>query len=161
MRNPKFKKIVPNYRKNILEVTLQEGEKNHGYSLPFSAFGDKKIGLKNRFISIEIDRELDRQAVSFILQDGSKGDFPADLVLYYCDPDYEWSPLNQIKKSIRDKLRQSGISLRVLADLLKTSPSQVVRLLDSKGLSKQFLQLSHMAALVGYQIQWQLKKKAA
>ena len=161
MRNPQFKKIIPNYKKNILEVTLQEGRKHNRYEMPFSIFRDKKIGLKNKFVSLDIDEALDGQAVTFILQDGAKGDFPADLVLYYCDPTYQWSPLNQIKQAIKDKLKQSKVSIRVLANLLKTSPSQVLRLLNSTELSKQFLQLSHIAEVVGCQIQWQLKKKAA
>lgn len=161
MRNPRFKKIIPNYKKKVLEVSLLEGKKARNFRLPFSAFGDKKISSKNRFVSISIEKELGRQGASFVLQDGSKGDFPADLVLYYCDPKYEWSPFNQLKRAIHDKLKKSGISLRVLADLLRTSPSQVIRLLDRDVLSKQVLQLFRMAEIAGYQVRFHLKKKMA
>jgi len=119
MRNPKFKEIKPNYRKNVLEVTLRDGKKIKSYSLPFAVFRDVKISSRNRFTSITIDRELGDQAVSFVLEDGSKGDFPADLVLYYCDPTYHWSPLNQLKSALKDEISTSRLSVRVIADALE------------------------------------------
>ena len=161
MRNPKFKEIRPNYRRNVLEITLAEGRKAKRYNLPFAAFRDKKISSKNRFSSIQIDRELGNQAVSFVLEDGSEGDFPADFVLYYCDPTYDWSPINQLKRALKDKLGTSKLSVRVLADALDTSPSQVIRLLEENKVSKQIAQLFRLAELAGYQIEFNLKKKKA
>ena len=108
---------------------LREGSKTKKYNLPFSAFGSRKIHGKNRFTSIGIDRELGGQAVSFVLDDGIKGEFPADFVLYHCDPTYDWSPINQLKRALRDKLGTSKLSGRVIADVLNMSPSQVVQLL--------------------------------
>ena len=161
MRNPKFKTIKPNYKKNVLEVTLQEGRKTSKYSLPFGVFRDHKISVENKFKEIEIDPELRGQGASFILADGTKGDFPADLVLYYCDPSYDWSPVNQLKKSLKDKLKASKLSIRVLADALNTSPAQVMRLLEENKVSKQLMQLFQLAELAGYHIEFQLKKKSA
>ncbi|MBI2992449.1 MAG: hypothetical protein HYY47_10000 [Deltaproteobacteria bacterium] len=161
MRNPKFKQIRPNYRRNVLEIVLVEGRKATKYSLPFAVFQNKKISSKNRFSSITIDGELGNQAVSFVLEDGSKGDFPADFVLYYCDPTYDWSPINQLKRALKDKLGTSKLSVRVLADALNTSPSQVVRLLQENRVSKQIAQLFRLAELAGYQVEFSLKKKKA
>lgn len=161
MRNSEFKEIKPNYRRSVLEITLREGRKTKQYSLPFAVFGDKRIHSKNRFASITIDRELGNQAVSFVLEDGSKGDFPADFVLYHCDPTYDWSPINQLKRALRDKLGASKLSVRVIADALNTSPSQVVRLLEEDKVSKQLVQLFRLAELAGYKIEFNLKKKKA
>lgn len=161
MKNPKFKQIKPNYRKEVLEIALAEGRKVRHYRLPFAVFRDKNIGGKNRFASITIERELGDQGVSFVLEDASRGDFPADLVLYYCDPSYHWSPLNQLKRALKDTLHAHRLSLRVLADALNTSPSQVVRLLQENKGSKQIAQLFHLAELAGYQIEFSLKKKKA
>jgi len=136
MRNPKFKVVRPNYRKGVLEVTLQEGKKSKSYSLPFAVFRDMKIGSRNRFRSITIDRELGDQALSFVLQDGSKGDFPADFVLYYCDPTYHWALIHQLKRALKGRLVASQLSVRVLADALHPSPSQVARLLQENKISK-------------------------
>ena len=161
MRTPVFKEVKPNYRKRVLEITLREGRRARKYNLSFAVFEDKKIDSKNRFASIAIDRELGDQAASFILEDGSRGDFPADFVLYHCDPSYDWSPVNQLKKALKDKIGASKLSVRVLADALKTSPSQVVRLLEENKVSKQLLQLFKLAELAGYQIEFNLKKKKA
>jgi hypothetical protein len=161
MRNAKFKDIRPNYRKGVLEITLQEGRKSKSYGLPFAVFRDVRIGRKNRFRSITIDRELGDQAVYFVLEDGSEGDFPADFVLYYCDPTYHWSPINQLKRALKGRLAASRLSVRVLADALNTSPSQVVRLLQENKISKQIVQLFQLAELAGYEIEFSLKKKRA
>jgi len=161
MRNPRFRKISPNYRKRVLEITLQEGRKAKKYSLPFSAFGNNKVHSKNRFASIAVNRELGDQAVSFVLEDGTKGDFPADFVLYHCDPTYDWSPINQLKRALKDSVGTSKLSIRVIADALNTSPSQVVRLLQENKASKQLLQLFRLAELAGYRVEISLRKKKA
>lgn len=161
MRNPVFTRITPNYRKHVLEITLREGTRTTKYSLPFSAFENVRINRKNRFTSIAIDCELGSQAALYVLEDGTRGDFPADFVLYHCDPTYDWSPINQLKRALKDKLGRSNLSVRVLADALKTSPSQVVRLLEENKVSKQLLQLFRLADLAGYEIQFNLKKKKA
>jgi hypothetical protein len=161
MRNPRFKALKPNYRKKVLEVVLQEGKKMTRYSLPFAVISGKNISAKNRFRSIEIDRELNDHGASFALEDGTRGDFPADLVLYYCDPAYDWSPINQLKRALKDKLAASRLSVRVLADALNTSPSQVVRILEENRASRQLLQLIQLAELAGYRIEFKLKRMTA
>ena len=161
MRTPTFKAIKPNYRKNVLEVTLQEGRRLTRYSLPFAVFKGKRIGARNRFVSIDIDEELGRQGATFVTADGTRGDLPADLVLYHCDPTYDWSPINQLKRVLRDKLGASKLSVRVLADALRTSPSQVVRVLEENRGSKQLLQLLKLAELAGYRVTFTLKRKPA
>ena len=160
-RNPKFTAIRPNYRKSVLEVTLQEGRKRARYNLPFSAFKGKRISSRNRLVSIDIDEELGGQGATFVLADGTRGDLPADFVLYVCDPTYDWSPINQLKRVLRDKLDASDLSVRVLADALRTSPSQVVRLLEENRGSKQLLQLLKLADLAGYRVTFTLKRKPA
>jgi hypothetical protein len=161
MRNPTFKTIKPNYRKGVLEITLREGRKLSRYNLPFAAIKGKRISARNRFMSIDIDEELMRQGATFVLTDGTRGDLPADLVLYYCDPSYDWSPINQLKRVVRDKLDASQLSVRVLADALKTSPSQVLRLLEENRGSKQLVQLLKLAELAGYRVTFTLKRKPA
>ena len=161
MRNPKFKAIRPNYRRRVLEVTLQEGRKMTRYNLPFAALKGRRISSANRFASINIDQELGRQGATFVLADGTRGDLPADLVLYYCDPTYDWSPINQLKHVLRDKLEASNLSVRGLADALRTSPSQVMRLLEENRGSKQLVQLLKLAELAGYRVSFILKRKPA
>jgi hypothetical protein len=120
-----------------------------------------KIGPKNRFDSITIEADLGGQAAAFVLQDGTRGDFSADLVLYYLDPAYQWSPINQLKRALKSRISNSKLSFRVMADALNTSPAQVVRLLQENRASKQFLQLTKLAQIAGYDIEIRLKKRTA
>ena len=161
MRNPRFKQITPNYRKRVLEVVLREGRTLNRYNLPFAVFTGLKIGTGNRFASITIEKDLAEQGATFVLEDGTRGDFPADFVLYYSDPTYRWSPINQLKRELKNKIAHAKLSLRVLADALNTSPSQVVRLLEESRGSKQFMQLSKLAQIAGYDIEITLKKRTA
>ncbi len=161
MRNPTFEAIKPNYRKGVLEITLRERRKLTRYTLPFAALNGTRVSAKNRFASIDIDQELGRQGATFVMTDGTRGDLPADFVLYYCDPTYDWSPVNQLKRVLREKLDESRLSVRVLADALNTSPSQVVRLLEENRGSKQLLQLFKLAELAGYRVTFTLKRKQA
>jgi hypothetical protein len=161
MRNAKFKDIRPNYRKNLLEIVLLEGRRCRSYSLPFSLVGATKANARNRFARIDIEKELASHGVSYVLQDGTKGDFPSDLVLYHCEPSYDWSPVNQLKRALKNELGKSKLSVRVLADALRTSPTQVVRLLEENRASKQLLQLFKLAELAGYRIEFRLRKKPA
>lgn len=161
MRNAKFKDVRPNYRKNLLEITLLEGRQCRSYTLPFSLVGATKANARNRFARIDIEEELASQGVSYVLQDGTKGDFPSDLVLYHCDPSYDWSPVNQLKRALKNELGKSNLSVRVLAEALRTSPTQVVRLLEENRASKQLLQLFKLAELAGYRIEFRLRKKPA
>ena len=111
MRNPKFKQITPNYRKRVLEVVLREGRRLNRYNLPFAVFTGIKIGSDNRFASITIEADLAEQGATFVLEDGTREDFPADFVLYYSDPAYQWSPINQLKRALRSKISDSKLSI--------------------------------------------------
>lgn len=153
--------MTANYRKNALEIVLKEGKRTSAYCLPFAVFRDHSISARNRFKSIEVDTELGSQSVSFELDDGSRGDFPADWVLYYCDPSYDWSPLNQLKKALKSELKASKLSVRVLADALRTSPAQVMRLLAEDRAAKQLGQLFQLAELAGYRVELKLRKRVA
>jgi hypothetical protein len=161
MRNPRFRQITPNYRKRVLEIVLREGRTLSRYSLPFAVFTGLKIGPNNRFVSLKIEADVAEQGATFVLEDGTRGDFPADFVLYYSDPTYQWSPINQLKRALKSKISDSKLSLRVLADALNTSPAQVVRLLQENRASKQFLQLFKLAQIAGYNIEFTLKKRTA
>lgn len=161
MRNPVFKAIEPNYRRRVLEVRLQEGRRSASYVLPFSALRGIDVSPTNRLTSIRIDAELGRQAATLRTADGATTDLPADFVLYYCDPGYDWSPINQLKRAVRERVYASKLSWRVLADALETSPTQVMRLLEPDRGAKQLVQLFKLAELAGYHVTLSLKKRPA
>ena len=161
MTDPKFRRIKPNYRKNAFEVTLQEGRTRKNYVLPFSVLIPSTAGRDNRVTSIVIDKELRETVVLFMLEDGSKGEFPSDIVLYYCEPSYEWSPVNQIKRALNGKLGKSKLSARVVADGLRIYPTEILRLLQGNFASAHFPEVIRLAELAGYRIEFKLKKTPA
>ena len=161
MNKIRINSIIPNYRKKVLVICLQTGRNKKEYNLPFSAFKGMQIGVKNPFIKISIEKDLASQSASFILKNGKKGDFHADFVLYHCEPDYDWSPINQLKKTLKDRLNEANISIRLLAKALNTSPSQVERLLEVGKTSKQLLQLSKAAEIAGFHLDFTLKERRA
>lgn len=154
-----FESVTPNYHRKVLQIVLRHGTKQQTYRLPFSVFKGLSISTQNKFATLNICNELDKKAVEFTLQNGKHGDFPTDFVLYHCEPDYEWAPLNQVKTALKETLRQSGISLRTVADALKTSPVQVMRLFKTNQMAKQWLQLGQVARVLGYRIELKLKKQ--
>lgn len=158
MRQNKFLHVSPNYHRRTLDVVILRSKKKMAYSLPFAVLKNLRISRENPFTSLKVDKELGSESVSFVLKNGQRGDFHADLVLYYCDPDYEWSPLNQVRATLKEALESSRISIRVLADLLDTSPSQVVRLLEETKMPRQLLQLERLASIAGYSLKVELKK---
>jgi len=159
MKSLKIISAVPNYRKKALQIVLRKGSTNHSYELPFSAFKGLNISVKNPFTEIEIEKDLSSHSARFVLKNGKKGDFPADFVLYHCDPEYDWSAINQLKNAIKERLNEAKISVRLLAKALRTSPSQVERLLSANGASKQLIQLCRAAEIAGYNLEFKLKEK--
>ena len=86
------------------------------------------------------------------------------FLISYCTirpPTYQWSPINQLKRALKAKISDSKLSIRVLADALNTSPTQVGRLLQENRASKQFLQLFKIAQVAGYNIEIKLRKRTA
>lgn len=160
MKNPKFKEIKPNYRKLAFEIQLSQQGKVKDYLLPFSIFEKAHISPTNRVDSLLIDPETGRNGVFFTLANGHQESFPADLVLYYCEPNYAWSPLAQLKNALKLKVKEANLSVRTMADALKTSPAQVMRLFEEESASKQLHQLLKIAELAGYEVKLHLKKKS-
>jgi len=161
MNSIKFLRVTPNYHRRTLEFVVRQGRKTISYSMPFAALKNVKVSTRNPFVSLKIDKEFNSQSISFVLKNGQRGDFHVDLVLYYCEPDYEWSPLNQVRTKLKEALQSARISVRVIAELLDTSPSQVLRLLGEKRTPVQLQQIARIASIVGYSLELDLKKKVA
>ena len=120
-----------------------------------------KIGPRNRFVSITIDKELRNQGAFFTLEDGTEGSFPSELILYYCEPSYDWSPLNQIERTLKGRMGKSKLAVRVVADALKMFPAKVLRLLDEYLASPQLPEVLRLAEEAGYRLELRLKKTPA
>src|SRR5437016_13054731 len=99
MKDPKFSRVKPNYRKNAFEIALRAGKQKKNYTLHFTVV-DPSPSMQNRVASLTIDKELRNTVVQFTLQGGAVGEFPSDFVLYHCEPSYDWSPVTQIQRRL-------------------------------------------------------------
>src|SRR5438552_8715079 len=150
MKDLKFSRVKPNYRKNSFEIALGAGKQKKNYTLPF-ALVDPSPSVRNPVTSLAIDKELRSTVVQFALQNGTVGEFPSDFVLYHCEPDYDWSPVTQIHRRLNGKLK-SKLSTRVVEDAFRMYPSETLRLLEGNATSRFFPDIVRLAKRAGYLI---------
>lgn len=117
------------------------------FELPYAKV-DPEPSEADRVAVVHVDEELGREAFSYRLASGAEGTVHIDQVLdYHQDPGY-MADLLLFKLTVeaQKRLDRSGIGIRQLARQLKTSPSQLYRLLDTTNYRKsvrQILSLLH------------------
>ena len=145
----KIKSVEINYHKSGLEVTTAKGR----YFLPFL-----KLRLapssRNKIASIGVDKELGSQWVTYTLESGEEDSVPLDAFLEYNrDPEYfRTLVLHQLTVKAQKAVEASGLSKREIIRKLKTSPTQLYRLLDSANYSKTVDQMLKLLACVGIDV---------
>lgn len=155
-----FESIKPDYDRNCFDVVLRIGRKKMRYAMAFSCFKKIAISSDNKVVKLKIDATIRKRGAFITLADGSKTDFPSDYVLYHCEPKYEWSPLNQIKKFLKDEKYPHGLALEVVEDALKTAPLQVARFLKTAPSSERWRKLGRLVRQAGYAWDVRLRKVA-
>jgi len=95
-----------------------------------------------------VDKELGGEGFTYELESGAEGTVHIDQVLdYHQDPGYMADLLlYKLTVEAQKRIERSGIGIRQLARRLRTSPSQLYRLLDTTNYRKsvrQVLSLLH------------------
>jgi hypothetical protein len=133
----KIKKVAVNNNKKALEIETSKGK----LPLPFA-----KLRLaptaENPVEEIFVDAEVARQAVTYRLASGAE-----DSV-----------PLYSLTLKALELVRRSSLSKREIARKLKTSPAQLYRLLDPANYKKSVDQMMRLAAGLGYEVNFTLKR---
>ena len=130
-------------RKRAFEVRTAKGV----FELPYVKV-DPEPSEADRVAVVHVDEELGREAFTYRLESGAEGTVHVDQVLdYHQDPGYMADLLlYKLTVEAQKRLDRSGIGIRQLARRLKTSPSQLYRLLDTTNYRKsvrQILSLLH------------------
>ena len=104
---------------------------------------DPEPSEADRVAAVHVDEELGREGFTYRLQSGAEGTVHIDQVLdYHQDPGYMADLLlYKLTVEAQKRLDRSGIGIRQLARRLKTSPSQLYRLLDTTNYRKSVRQL--------------------
>ena len=150
----KFKTITFNNRKKQFQCVYTSGKQ---VTLHFG-----QLGIRKNIVRAWIDKETGKCSVGFELSDGSVDFMPYDQPLALTrDPDFLLQTHIEIMTTrINEEIKRRGVSKRYLAEKLATSDNQVQRLLNPKILNKNLEQLYRIAALLGLEFEWQLKKVA-
>lgn len=101
-----------------------------------------------------MDEELGREAFTYTLESGREGTVHVDQVLdYNRDPGYLADLLlHRLTLEAEKRLEASSIGIRHLAPRLKTSTSQVYRLLDSANYKKSVRQVLALLRALGCEV---------
>ena len=154
----KIKFVTVNNRKKAIAVETSKGS----FSLPFSRL-DLRPTTKNRIANIFVDKELGSRAVTYVMTSGKEASVHLDAFLdYNKDPDFvRAAALYQLTIAAMGLMRKSSLSKQEVVRRLKTSSSQLSRLLDPTNTSKSLDEMLRLMSVLGYRVEWQIVKEVA
>jgi len=152
-----IKKVDINNRKKCIEIDTSKGT----LALPFLKLRVVPT-LKDKIRQIYVDEELGNMAVTYILESGQEDTVHLDAFLdYNKDPDY-MTRIILYKLTLKAvKLTESSnLPKREIARILKTSPAQLYRLLDTTNYSKSIDQMVKLVVALGYEVGFVVTEKS-
>jgi len=154
----KIENVAVNNRKKALEIDTPKGK----FSLPFSRL-KLRTSAKDRIKSVYVDSELGNNAVTYVLESGKEDSVHLDAFLdYNRDPDFMREiTLHKLTVDAVRLVKKSGLSKHELVRRLKTSPSQLYRLLDPANYKKSMDEMMRLLAVLGYRVEVHLIEDAA
>jgi hypothetical protein len=154
MKHTKFKKVEFNNKKRVFKLSYNSGLV---VECPYAA-----LGIKEKVVEAAPDKEVGGHSFYFILENGKQDYVPFDQPLYISNnPDYMRQELMfELTMNILSIIEDVGISKRELARSLKTSVTQINRLLDQTNYNKDLSRLIQIASLLNYDFDWEFKKVA-
>jgi predicted XRE-type DNA-binding protein len=155
----KIRDIIINNRKAQLELVVRAGKV---YPFPYAKLSPRPSS-KDRIREAVIDKELGREAVTYILESGAEGTIHIDSALEYNqDPSYLAELLNhKLTVEARSRLEKSGLSRREVARRLSTSVPQLYRLLDPSYSRKSLNQLVALLHVLDCEVEVVVRPKDA
>ncbi len=155
----KIRRVVVNQRKAQLEIAAANGTV---YPMPFSQLSPRPTSA-NRIREAYPDRDLAKEAVTYVLESGAEGSVHLDAVLEYNQDPHTMSALllHQLTVRARACIAQSGLSRREVARRLGTSLPQLYRLLDPANATKSLNQMVSLLQVLGCEVSVVVKKRKA
>jgi len=135
----KISRVSINNRRKEFLIATRSGAT---YSYPY-AEADPQPDSENRIGEVFVDKDLGSEAITFVLNSGEEGSIHVEQFLEYNqDPNYMAKLLiYNLTLEARKGIETCNLSRRQLAKRLKTSLSQLYRLLDPANSSKSINQL--------------------
>lgn len=154
----KIKKAWVNRRKKSVEIETAKGI----LGLPFA-----RLRLKpkpnDRVVEVIVDKELGKRAITYRLESGREDSIHLDAFLdFNQDPDFLRDvTLHKLTVQARQFMKKVGISKQEMIRRLKTSPSQLYRLLDPSNYRKSVDEMLRLLSVLGYHVELKIYKEAA
>lgn len=135
----KIRKVEANNRKAEFRVVTASGDT---YVYPY-AKAEPRPDSDDKVEHVVADRELGREAFTYVLESGDEGSVHIEQVLEYNEDPTYLSELLIYKLTLEARRRAdaSGLSRRELARRLSTSLAQLYRLLDPANTRKSMNQM--------------------
>ena len=146
----KIRRATVNNRKAQLELTVRSGKV---FPVPYAKL-DPRPTSKNRIREVYVDKELGKEAVTYVFASGAEGSVHIDHALEYNeDPSYLAELLiHKLTVEAKRRADRSGLSRRELARRLSTSVPQLYRLLDPANTRKSLGQLIGLLHLLDCEV---------
>ena len=150
-----IKRVTVNNRRRCFEIETRKGV----FAFPFVKL-DLVPSNANRVKEVYVDRELGKEAITYVLESGEEDSVHVDDFLHYNkDPDYMRDmALYKLTVKARNLLKESRLPKRELARRLTTSPAQVYRLLDQTNYKKTIDQMVRLLACLDYTLDFVIEK---
>ena len=148
-----IRRVRVNNRKKSFEIDTKKG----AFSLPFSRLRLVPTS-KNRVKEIYVDREVANRGITYVLESGKEDTVHLDAFLdYNRDPDFMREvALFKLTVKANEIMEKSKLAKREVSRKLRTSPSQIYRLLDTTNTKKTIDQMVKLLAALNYQIDFKV-----
>jgi len=154
----KIKSAFLNRKKKAIEIEIS----NHiQLSLPFARLNLKPT-VMDPIVDIYIDSELDHKAITYSLKSKRESTVHLDAFLdYNRDPNY-LKELLLYKMTLQSlqQIKKSALSKNEITRRLKTSPSQLARLLDPRNKTKTVDNMLRLLSVLGCDVEFKYRKIA-
>ena len=153
----KIQRVFANNRRKAFVIQTRRGQMEFPYSqLRLKPTRDDSVA------SVQADPELGSECFTYELASGKSDSIPLDAVLdYNKDPDYlREILLHTLSIKAQDIVRKRNIPKRELCRRLKTSPTQLYRLLDQAYYRKSIDEMVRLLVALGQRIEIVVKNAA-
>ena len=153
----KIRSVRANARKNAFEVKIARGV----FQFPYSK-SDPPPTKDDPVIKVFIDKEIAREAVTYLLRSGREGTVHVEQVLEYNqDPMYMRDLLlYRLTVESQKRLETSQLSRREIIRRLGTSATQFYRLIDQTNYRKSIDQMVALLQVLDCDVDFVLRTKA-
>lgn len=153
----KIKSVTINQHKKEICIDTRKGV----FQYPFVKL-DIRPTSDDRISEIYIDKELGCEAVTYILESGKENSVHLDSFLEYNkDPDFlRMRFLFELTVEAKNVMKKSKLSKNEICRRLKTSPSQLSRLLDQTNHRKSVDKMLDLLAVLGVNVKPEFENAA-